>query len=328
MRYMVTGATGFIGSHVARQLIEKKHHVHALIRSPGKAVNLKEWGASLFTGDITDKDSIRKAMQGVDGVFHIAALYQLGIRDRKMAESINVEGTRNVLELMRELDIKKGVYTSSLAVFSDTKGEMFDESYRFTGKHLSVYDQTKWDAHYRVAQPMIDEGLPLVIVLPGLTYGPGDNSSVGDLLQSYLDGKLNMLPSGTKLCWAHVDDIAAGHILAMEKGVSSQSYIIAGIPHTFQEAFAIAEEVTGIPAPKKEAKPGTMKFLSKVMKVMEVFIKPPPHYSSEGLRVSAGVTYLGSNNRARRELGYEVRTLREGLQETLQEMMGERKSSG
>jgi nucleoside-diphosphate-sugar epimerase len=322
---MVTGATGFIGSHVVHQLIGKGHHVHALIRSPQKADNLREWGTSLFMGDITDRNSIRRAMKGVDGVFHLAAWYQLGIRDWKKAELINVAGTRNVLELMHELEIKKGVYTSSLAVFSDTKGEMVDESYMFTGKHLSVYDRTKWEAHYHVAQPMIDEGLPLVIVLPGLVYGPGDPSFVGDLLRSYLDGKLNKLPRGTALCWAHVDDIAGGHILAMEKGVAGQSYIIAGFPHTFDEVFAIAEEITGKPAPKKLTSPATMKFFSGVMKVLEVFIKPPPHYSSEGLRVGAGVTYLARNDKARRDLGYEVQSLREGLGETLQEMMRERK---
>jgi nucleoside-diphosphate-sugar epimerase len=321
---MVTGATGFIGSHVVRQLVEKGHHVHALIRNPQKADSLKEWGTSLFIGDITDRDSIRRAMEGVDGVFHLAAWYQLGIRDKKKAELINVTGTRNVLELMHELEIKKGVYTSSLAVFSDTKGETVDESYMFTGKHLSVYDRTKWEAHYGVAQPMIEEGLPLVIVLPGLVYGPGDTSAVGDLLRSYLDGKLNVLPRGTALCWAHVDDIAGGHILAMDKGDAGQSYIIAGFPHTFEEAIAIAESITGIPAPKKLTSQGAMKFLSNVMKVLEVFIKPPPHYSSEGLRVSAGVTYLAHNDKARHDLGYKVRSLREGLGETLQEMMREK----
>ncbi len=93
-----------------------------------------------------------------------------------MVERIHVQGTRNVLELMRELDIPRGVYTSTLAVFSDTKGRLVDETYRHNGPWLSLYDRTKWLAHYRVAEPMIRQGLPLVIVQPGLVYGPGDTS--------------------------------------------------------------------------------------------------------------------------------------------------------
>jgi nucleoside-diphosphate-sugar epimerase len=323
MKFFVTGATGFIGSRVAKLLLEQGHIVNSLVRSPKKAQSLRNMGALLFEGDITDKESMRKPMKDVDGIFHIAALYKLGIKDKKEAELINVTGTKNVLELMKEYTIKKGVYTSTLAVYSDTKDRMVDESYYFSGKHISVYDKTKWRAHYLVAQQMINDGLPLVIVLPGVVYGPGDTSAIGSSLKEYLQGKLSMLPKKNIYCWAHVEDIAFGHILAMEKGVPGQSYIIAGPRHSIEEAFVLAEKITGIQAPKNRLGPSTLKLLSNIVKVIELFKHIEGAYSSEGLRAIAGTTYLGSNLKATNQLGYRVRPLEEGLKETLNAMMKE-----
>ncbi len=158
MRYFVTGATGFVGGQVARQLIAAGHGVVAPVRTPAKAQDLAALGVDVRQGDVTEKESMREAMRGVDGVFHIAGWYKLGVKDKSEGERINIQGTRNVLELMRELEIPKGVYTSTLAVFSDTHGRMVDETYRYDGPHLSEYDRTKWVAHYEVADPMIAAG--------------------------------------------------------------------------------------------------------------------------------------------------------------------------
>jgi len=128
MKYFVTGATGFIGGEVVRQLIAAGHTVVAVVRSPEKAQALTNLGVEIHQGDITDKASLRAPMTGADGVFHIAAWYKLGARDTSVAEKINVQGTRNVLELMQELNIPKGVYTSTVAVFSDTRGKGMDET--------------------------------------------------------------------------------------------------------------------------------------------------------------------------------------------------------
>ena len=163
MKYFITGATGFIGGRVARQLIEAGHDVIAVVRSKSKAQELARLGGVLAEGDITDKESMRQPMTGVDGVFHIAAWYKIGVPDKSVAQRINVEGTRNVLELMKELNVPKGVYTSTVAVNSDTGGQVVDESYRFDGEHLSEYDKTKWRAHYEVALPMMKAGLPLAL---------------------------------------------------------------------------------------------------------------------------------------------------------------------
>ncbi|GCE21315.1 NAD-dependent dehydratase [Dictyobacter kobayashii] len=261
---------------------------------------------------------MREPMRGTDGVFHIAGWYKIGVKDKSAGEKINIQGTRNVLELMQELGIKKGVYTSTLAVNSDTHGQEVDESYHFTGRPLSEYDRTKWVAHYEVADPMIAAGLPLTIVMPGVIYGPEDTSSVRTTFIQYLQRKLPLIPAGTTFSWAHVEDIARGHILAMEQGKVGESYIIAGPTHSLVDAMHMAQIITGVPAPRTVVSPGIMKALAAVMGVVEKIVPVPDDYSSEYLRVNAGVTYIGTNAKARRDLGYEPRPLKEGLTQTLQ----------
>ncbi len=317
MRYFVTGATGFVGGSVVRHLRKAGHDVVAVVRNPDKARDLADLGIQVHKGDVTDKSSLQTPMQGCDGVFHIAGWYKIGTRDKAEGYAINVEGTRNVLETMRDLRIAKGVYTSTLAVFSDTHGRLVDETYRYNGPHLSVYDQTKWQAHYEVADPLIAEGLPLVIVQPGLIYGPGDTSSIRAMLVQYLQRKLPLLPKQTTFCWAHVDDIADAHLLAMEQGAAGESYIVAGPKHTLIDAIALAQRITGVPAPRLQASPGLLKGMAAFMSMVEKVVAVPADYTSEYLRVSAGVTYIGDNSKARKAWNYNPRPLAEWLRETL-----------
>jgi nucleoside-diphosphate-sugar epimerase len=317
MRFFVTGATGFVGGHVVRQLLAGGHEVSTIVRDPARAGRLKEQGVAVHRGDVTDRASLRTPMEGVDGVFHIAGWYKVGVRDKRDGMRVNVDGTRNVLETMRDLAIPKGVYTSTLAIFSDTHGAVVDEGYRFTGRHLSEYDRTKAVAHYDVAESLIAAGLPLVIVQPGVVYGPGDTSAIGQLLRRYLRRKLPAIPRGSAYCWGYVDDIARGHLLAMERGTPGESYIIAGPPHTLTEALAIAQDITGIPAPRLRLPAGALRLAAGAAGLIERVVPLPPDYASEYLRTSAGVTYLGSNRKARAELGYAPCSLEEGLRETL-----------
>ncbi len=320
MNYFLTGATGFIGGRVAQQLVEAGHRVTAVVRNPEKAQDVARLGVTISKGDVTDKESMRAPMQGADGVFHIAGWYKIGGRDKQAGTAINIDGTRNVLELARELAIPKTVYTSTLAVNSDTHGKLVDETYRYTGPHLTEYDRTKWAAH-QIAEQFIAQGLPLVIVMPGLVYGPGDTSSVRTTFIQYLQRKLPMMPRQTAFSWAYVDDIARGHILAMERGKPGESYIIAGPTTTFEDAMQLAEQITGVPAPRLRVGPGVLSAGARLMGVVERAIPVPDDYSAEFLRINAGVTYIGDNAKARRELGYNPRPLKEGLAETLQHEM-------
>ena len=303
MRFFVTGATGFIGGRLARQLLAANHEVVVLARDPAKASELAVRGATVVRGDVTDKESMRGPMTGVDGVFHVAGWYKVGRKHREACQRVNVDGTRNVLELMEELGIPRGVYTSTVGVFGDTRGTVVDESYRHDGRLPTAYERTKWVAHYEIAEPRMRRGLPLVIVQPGVTYGPGDTSQLGDAFRDYLRRKLRGIPRTAAYCWGHVDDIAHAHVLAMERGRVGESYVIAGEPHTLVEAFELAERLTGIPPPTLRPSAGFLRLLAAIT-------------GSEVLR-AAPATYLASNAKAKRELGLSHRPLEEGLRETL-----------
>jgi nucleoside-diphosphate-sugar epimerase len=316
-KYFVTGATGFVGGEIVKQLIGRGHKVVALVRTPDKASMLKALGVEIHQGDITDVDTLKAPMTGVDGVFHVAAWYKVGVKE-PLAEQINVDGTRNVLDTMGALEIPRGVYTSTVAVFSDTKGAVPDETYRYDGAHLSEYDRTKWLAHYRVALPEMETALPLTIVMPGLVYGPGDTSGMRTALVDLLRGRLPMTPARTAFCWGHVEDTARGHILAMEKGQAGETYIITGPRHTFEYAFDLAASIARVRPPVLHPGPTAMRAMARITEAVGHVFKLPPAFTPEAFRVLAGTTYLGSNLKAVRDLGFSPRPLEEGMAQTLE----------
>src|SRR5665811_1691862 len=227
MRYALDGATGFVGGVIADQLREAGHEVVALVRDPGRAVRLSDLGVELVRGDLSDSQALDQLCDGAVGFFHVAGWYKLGHRNPAEGWQVNVEGTRNALRAAQRAEVPRVVHTSTCAVNSDTYGAVVDETYRFTGVHLSVYDETKAAAH-DVAREFAAAGLPVVTVMPGLIYGPGDTSQTGALTTQVATGKRVLVPSGGGVCWAHVDDIAAGHLLAMTKGVLGEEYMLAG----------------------------------------------------------------------------------------------------
>jgi nucleoside-diphosphate-sugar epimerase len=315
-KYFLTGATGFVGGALAKQLRSAGHEVIALVRNPNKANDLKAIGVTVVKGDVTEKESMRETMHSCDGAYHVAGWYKLGGKDKTSGYQINVLGTKNVLELMMELNIPKGVYTSTLAVNSDTHGVLRDENFHFTGKHISEYDKTKAEAH-EIVEQFIKDGLPLVIVMPGLIYGPDGTSLSDDALRLYLKKKLPVIPAKSAYSWAHVDDIAHAHMLAMEQALHGSKYIICGPSHTLSEAFDIAKNITGIRKPI--VVPSMMlKITAFFSSLVEGFINLPEMYNSEALRVQAGTTYLGDNSKAKKELNYNPRPLEVGLKETLE----------
>jgi nucleoside-diphosphate-sugar epimerase len=253
-------------------------------------------------------------MQGADALFHVAGWYEVGTRDQSPAWAINVQGTRNVLEVMKELGIPKGVYTSSNVAFGDTGGEIVDESYRPQRPFVSVYDRSKSAADFEVAEPMMEAGLPLVVLHPGIVYGIGDHSMLQAGIELHLQRRLPALPKVAAACFATVQDIAGAHLLALEKGKIGERYIVGGPIHTYLEVFELAARVSGIPLPWLKAEPWMLKANSALMGVLQKLgLRPPAHLTAEGLRVQAGVTYTASDEKARRELGFDPTPLQEGL---------------
>lgn len=319
MHYLVTGATGFIGSHLTARLLAEGHVVTALVRTPEQARGLARYGVRPYIGDIRDKASVRRAMYRAQGVFHLAAYVRIGTRHRQWAEEVNVTGTRHVLEVMREQRVPRGVYTSTLAINGDTGGRVVDESYRGRGRLPTIYQRTKWQAHHEVALPMMSAGLPLVIVMPGAVYGPGDRSDLARAFTSYLRGRLPLAPTRTAFCWAHVEDVASGLLAAMERGRPGSTYIMGGPPHPLRHALALAGQAAGrhapYPMPASLLRPAAWgaQGLSCVV--------PPLRGPAEKLHLAAGDTHLGTDARARAELGFRPRSLEEGMPETVRALL-------
>lgn len=317
MKYFITGATGFLGGEIVRQLAKAGHTIHAIVRNPQKAQWMNELGVKLHKGDVTDKESMREAMTGVDGVFHVAGWYKIVERNKGEAYAVNVQGTKNVLELMRELKIPKGVYTSTCAVFSNTHGKTVDETYRFSGKYATTYERTKGEAH-RIAEDFIKQGLPLVIAQPGMIYGPNDTSAVRASLRDFLKGKLPAIPARSVMRWAHVEDIARAHIAMMETGRSGEAYIISGEKSTTADMFRIANEVSSAKMPTV-VPDGLLLLMSKLARPFDRWL--PDTFTSEGLVTIADLSYLADDSKARRELGFSPRPIREGWVETVRHEM-------
>ncbi len=202
-------------------------------------------GAEVVFGDITDVSSMRESMQGSDVVFHLAGWYEIGAVDREQMEITNVGGTRKVLRLAHELGVPRIIYTSTVNVFGDTKGEFVDETYFNDGPFLTEYDRTKWLAHYKVAVPLMEKGAPITIVMPGPVYGPGDQSIIADVMRMFYRGFPIIPGPDTVLTFTHVEDVAEGHLLALEKGRIGETYILTGPAIPLGEMIDFWAHLTG-----------------------------------------------------------------------------------
>ncbi len=315
MRYAVTGATGFVGGELAHQLRADGHEVVALVRSPARAADLRTLGVQLVEGDLADDAGLDRLLDGADGLFHVAGWYKLGERDLSAGQRVNVEGTRNVLAAAQRAGTSKVVYTSTLAVNSDTGGAVRDETYQFAGDHLSEYDRTKAEAHAIVSE-VAREGQSVVTVMPGGIYGPGDTSLTGALIAQVVAGKRPQVPSGGgRMVWAHVADVAQGHRRAMELGVPGESYMLAGEQATLAQLLQAVARIAGARGPML-VPPAMIRIAEKVMRPVIRVAPVPPSYHPESLRASLA-SYLGSRDKAERDLHWHPRSLEEGLAQTV-----------
>ncbi len=321
MKVFVTGGTGFIGGAVVRQLRARGDEVVCLVRNPEKGKAAAELGCEIAPGDLSDERAIRAGMEGCDAVIHAAAVYEVGIpaSEREPMREANVGGTERVLGAALELKIPKVVYVSTVGVFGNTDGKIVDESYEHPAQSFtSCYERTKWEAH-QVAKRLIGEGLPCVIMQPGGVYGPGDTSSIAVMLNEFLKGRMVAIPfPELGICLAHVEDIAAGILLGLDKGRPGEAYVISGPATTVREAIGVVAGVTGKKAPKRTLPTGLMKALTPVGPLVGKLMGQPPNLR-ELISSADGVTFWASYEKARNELGYEPRGLEDGLRAMLEE---------
>jgi dihydroflavonol-4-reductase len=321
MRVFVTGGTGFIGGEVVRQLRARGDDVVCLVRNPVKGAKLAELGCELVAGDLGDANAIRSGMAGCDAAIHAAAMYEVGIpaKQRPAMYDANVRGTERVLSAALEAGIPKVVYVSTVGVFGNTQGKVVDETYEHPGrKFTSYYEETKLEAH-RIAKRMIaKENLPCVIVQPGGVYGPGDTSQIADLLEQFLDGKMPLLPfPELGICLSHVSDIAAGILLALDKGKLGETYVLSGPVTTMRDAIETVAGLTGRKAPKRALPTPLMKAMVPIGPLVGKLMGQPPNLR-ELISSADGVTFWASHEKASRELGYAPRGMEEGLRQTLE----------
>lgn len=318
MKVFVTGGTGFIGGEVVRQLRARGDEVVCLVRNPEKGRTVSDLGCQIAAGDLGNERAIREGMSGCDAVIHAAAVYEVGIpaKDRPAMKEANVGGTERVLGAALELKIPKVVYVSTVGI-GQTHGKVVDESFEApAGPFTSCYEQTKWEAH-QVAKRLTGEGLPCVIVQPGGVYGPGDTSSIGELLNQFFAGKLPLLPfPDLGICLAHVEDTAAGIVLALDKGTPGETYIIAGPKATMREAVDVVAAVSGRKAPKRALPTPLMKAMIPIGPLVGKMMGQPPNLR-ELISAADGVTFWASNEKAKRDLGFDPRGLEEGFRDML-----------
>ncbi len=321
MKVFVTGGTGFIGGEVVRQLRERGEEVVCLVRSPGKAAGLRELGCELISGDLGDERAIRRGMEGCAAAIHAAAMYEVGIpaKQRPAMREANVAGTERVMRAALEAKVPRIVYVSTVGIFGNTHGQVVDESYRnpetaFT----SYYEETKLEAHKLVERMIADEGLPAVIVQPGGVYGPGDTSQVADLMEQFFAGRLPLLPfPELGICMSHVEDIAGGILLALDKGRLGEAYVISGPATTMKEAIETVAKVSGRKAPKRALPTVLMKAMVPIGPLVGRVMGQPPNLR-ELISSADGVTFWASYDKAKGELGYSPRGMEEGLRQTLE----------
>jgi nucleoside-diphosphate-sugar epimerase len=317
VRAFVTGGTGFIGSHVVKRLRDRGDEVVVLARSPEKAARLD---AEVVQGDLGDADAIRRGMEGCQAAFHIAADYRVGMpkSKRESMYDSNVRGTERVFDAAADAGVDRVVYVSTVNAFGNTNGQTVDETYsrNEADGFVSYYDETKYLAH-KLAQERAAAGAPIVIVQPGLVYGPGDHAIVGQLIDQASTGKMpaKAFPDlGYNAVF--VDDVADGIMLAHDKGQLGESYVLGGELTTQGQLIDKAAQIGGEKPPRMTVPPLVLKAMIPVGRFVGPAMGLPPNFR-EMISAAHNVTYLARDDKARRELGYQPRDLDTGLRETI-----------
>jgi dihydroflavonol-4-reductase len=294
MKCFVTGASGFIGANLVQELVARGHSVKALMRRGSDARGVSGVEYERVEGDVADREKLALAMRGCDWCFHVAASYHLWLRDYAPMYAANVGGTRNVLEAAASAGCSRIVYTSTVGCIGlpkavDGKVVPTDESTPVSESQMSNhYKRSKWQAE-RVALELAGKGLPVVIVNPSAPVGPRDvkPTPTGQVIVDFLNRQMPAYLD-TGLNWVHVRDVAIGHILAAEKGRLGERYILGNLDGnwTMKDAFAVLQEITGIPAPKIQVPYAVALIAAYVNEAMSAMTGKAPKAPLAGVRMA------------------------------------------
>ncbi|MBU9260855.1 NAD-dependent epimerase/dehydratase family protein [Burkholderia multivorans] len=316
---LVTGASGFVGSAVARIAQQKGYAVRVLVRPTSPRTNVSDLDAEIVTGDMRDETSMRAALRGVRYLLHVAADYRLWAPDPHEIERANLEGAVATMRAARAEGVERIVYTSSVATLKVTSaGDPADENRPLTAEQaIGVYKRSKVLAERAVERMITDEGLPAVIVNPSTPIGPRDvkPTPTGRIIVEAALGKIPAFVD-TGLNLVHVDDVAHGHFLALEHGRIGERYILGGENLPLQQMLADIAQMTGRKAPTIALPRWPLYPLAVGAEAVAKFTKKEPFVTVDGLRMSKNKMYFTSA-KAERELGYRARPYRDGLRDAL-----------
>jgi len=320
MNCFVTGASGFIGANLVQELSARGHHVRALVRRGSDLRGLQGAAYERVEGDVNDRAGLDLALRGCHWCFHVAASYHLWLRDYAPMYAANVDGTRNVIEAANAAGCSRIVYTSSvgcigLPVEKDGLWLPTDETTPVSaGQMTNPYKRSKWQAE-QVALELAQKGLPVVIVNPSAPVGPRDvkPTPTGQVIVDFLNRKMPAYLD-TGLNWVHVRDVAAGHLLAAEKGRIGERYILGHSEGnwTMREAFAVLEQISGIPAPKLRVPYALALGAAYIDETLSRFTHQPPKAPLAGVRMAKHKMFFNPA-KAIRELGLPQTPPRQAL---------------
>lgn len=310
MKCFVTGASGFIGANLVHELVARGYSVRALLRAGADERGLRGADFERVPGDLLDHQALERGMKNCDWCFHVAASYQLWMRDYAPMYAANVEGTRNVLESAGQAGCSRIVYTSTVGCIGLPKNEngkftpTDETAFVSEAQMTNHYKRSKWQAE-QVALELAQKGLPVVIVNPSAPVGPRDvkPTPTGQLVLDFLNRKLPAYLD-TGLNWVHVRDVAVGHILAAEKGKFGERYILGSTDGnwTMQEMLKILEEITGLPAPKMKVPYWVALAAAHVDETISSVTGKPPKAPLAGVRMAKYKMWFNPA-KAVRELG-------------------------
>ena len=319
MTVLVTGAAGFVGSAVVRKLVAQGANVRAFVRPTSDVDNLADLPVELVLGDVRHRPTIDRAIKGCEAVFHVAADYRLWVPERDVMFESNVTGTRNVMEAAAETGVPRIVYTSSVATLglAEAGNAANEDTPATSADMIGPYKQSKYEAEAVVRAMVAEQGLPAVIVHPSTPIGPWDRrpTPTGQLIveaaaghmPAYVDTGLNVV---------HVDDVATGHLLALEHGKPGERFILGGENLTLKEILTEIAGITGRPAPRFQVPHNVVMPIAAMAEMWSWISHREPFVTLDGVRLARKRMYF-SSSRAIERLGYRPRPAIEAISEAI-----------
>jgi dihydroflavonol-4-reductase len=315
-RVFVTGGSGVVGKALVERLVARGDEVVALARSAEAETTLSSLGATPARGDMFDEDSLARAMESASLVFHVAGVNSLCVADPRPMLHANVDGPPVVIRAAARAGVPRVVHTSSAATMGEETGTVGSESSQHRGWYLSDYERSKTEGERAALAAGREAGVEVVCVNPSSVQGPGRVSGTGKFLLAFLDGRLKVFVQ-TNISLVDIADCAEGHLLAAERGVPGERYLLNGMTLTMMDALQLAAEVAGVDRkPRLAPRPLATALALVVERGFKLARRHPPICREMVRTLLHGHRYDGS--RATRELGLEYTDPRETLRRTVE----------